>query len=209
MLLGNPTSTFVWSILRPLATPNPLRLADDGVVFQLQMYQMWIFGFDRGTVGWGYVGQSESCFRAGSWDELAWTPGLWSQRGNWEQTGDESGALLMGAFCQWGGGADMSVGGSRRTDAPPLQGGETRHSFPDGGIEKFVCSASKTDSSSSSTPFCPLIGMILSFSLVERLLFSSVNQLRPLCWWGKRNCWDERIHSIQVFLSFFQKLLWA
>lgn len=33
--------------------------------------------------------------------------GLWSQQGNWEQTRDESGAVLMGAFCLWGGGADM------------------------------------------------------------------------------------------------------
>lgn len=51
--------------------------------------------------------------------------GLWSQQGNWEQTRDESGALLMGAVCLWGGGADMSMGGSRGTDAPTLQGDVT------------------------------------------------------------------------------------
>ena len=42
MLSDNPTSTFLWSIQRFLETPNPPRLAEDGVVFQLQMYQMWI-----------------------------------------------------------------------------------------------------------------------------------------------------------------------
>lgn len=62
--------------------------------------------------------------------------GLWSQQGNWEQTGDESGSLLMGALCLWGGAADMSVGGSRRTDAPTLQRDVTRHPLPDGGIER-------------------------------------------------------------------------
>lgn len=42
----------------------------------------------------------------------------------------------MGALCQWTGGADNSMGGIWRTDAPPLQGEEIRHAFPDGGIER-------------------------------------------------------------------------
>lgn len=42
----------------------------------------------------------------------------------------------MGALCQWTGGADKSMGGIWRTDAPPLQGEEIRHAFPDGGIER-------------------------------------------------------------------------
>lgn len=51
--------------------------------------------------------------------------GLWSQQSNWEQTRDESGALLTGAFCLLRGGADMAVGGKRRTDAPTLKGDVT------------------------------------------------------------------------------------
>lgn len=62
--------------------------------------------------------------------------GHWSQQSNWEQTRDESGALMMGAFCLWGGGADLSMGGRRRTHAPTLLGDVTRHPLTDGGIER-------------------------------------------------------------------------
>lgn len=62
----------------------------------------------------------------------------------------------MGALCQWTGGADKSMGGIWRTDAPPLQGEEIRHAFPDGGDRKkkrFVCYAYKSGSSSFTSIF--------------------------------------------------------
>lgn len=100
--------------------------------FSCKCTKCGFFGFTEAVLN----GVLESCLKEGCWDELLWTPCLWSQWGNWEQNGDESGTLLMGAFCRRGGGADMSMRGCRNMDAPPLQGDETWHPYPDGGIER-------------------------------------------------------------------------
>lgn len=103
------------------------------------------------------------------------------QRGNWEQTGDESGgALLMGACFRSEGEADMSVGGSSRIDAPPLQGDETRHPFPDGGIERDLFALPPKQIHAPPPPllFPHLIRIILSrcFSSLHSGLFVFVGE---------------------------------
>ena len=75
---------------------------------------MWILRSDRSSVWWGFVGQNERCV-----EQVGMSTSLWSQQSNWEQTGDESGALLMGAFCLRRRGTDMAVEG-KRSPPPPL-----------------------------------------------------------------------------------------
>lgn len=123
----------------------------------------------------GFCRPKWELFESGPWDKLAWAPVCGASRVIGSRLG------MSQELCWW----ELSVCGEegltccgRESKDRCSDSARRRNMTPSprwGDRDRFVCSASKTDLSSSSTSFALLIGMILSLYLLERLLFSSLS----------------------------------